>query len=64
MMTKRLNQTYVVEIIELFILMLIINEAIFINITEFIQTLNVFNHIIDTYWKLHLVEKVKAERLA
>ena len=38
--------------------------AIFINITEFIQTLNVFNHIIDTYWKLHLVEKVKAERLA
>lgn len=64
MMAKRLNQTCVVEVIELFILMLIINEAIFINITEFIQTPNVFNHIIDTYWKLHLVEKVKAERLA
>ena len=64
MMAKRLNQTCVVEVIELFILMLIINEAIFINITEFIQTLNVFNYIIDTYWKLHLVEKVKAERLA
>ena len=44
--------------------MLIKNEAVLTNITEFIQIMNVFNHIFNTYWKLKLDERVKEEREA